>query len=93
MIFKKLPEGFTPMTEAEFARAYIQARQNSGDSWSTLEVVRSWHAYQADPLGHFISKPQDIFVKKETNNNEQSQRQEDRQPDCKPDFGTHDWVS
>ncbi len=91
MIFKKLPEGFKPMTELEFARAYIQSHQEAGDSYSTLDVVRSWHNYQADPLGHFLSQPKLTVTDKESH--DQQQRQENCQSDCKPDIGTHDWVS
>lgn len=44
------------MAEQEFTRAYRAAHEAAGDSWSTLDVVRSWHAYQRDPAGHFLTK-------------------------------------
>lgn len=49
-------DDFKPMIEMEFAAAYRAAHEEAGDSWSTLDVVRSWHNYQADPQGHFLSK-------------------------------------
>lgn len=73
MIFKKLPEGFVPMNEGEFARAYIQAKQTAGDSFSTLEVVRSWHNYQADPVGHFLSKPTNVLDGEDNHEHAQAQ--------------------
>lgn len=53
----KTPEGFKVLTELEFTRAYIAARESCGDQWSTFDVMKSWTAYQADPAGHFLSKP------------------------------------
>ena len=44
------------MTEVEFTAAYRAAHEAAGDSWSTLDIVRSWHNYQKDPKGHFLSK-------------------------------------
>lgn len=44
------------MTEVEFTRAYRAAHELAGDTWSTLDAVRSWAAYQRDPAGHFLTK-------------------------------------
>lgn len=58
MNLSNVPENFVPLTEHEFTKAYIAARTAAGDHWSTLDVVRSWAAYQHDPAGHFLSKPE-----------------------------------
>lgn len=69
----KLPPGFVPLTEQQFAKAYREAKESAGDFWSTLDIVRSWTAYQADPAGHFLSKPPYITM---TDNDHEQQRQE-----------------
>lgn len=50
------PQRPDQMTELEFARAYRAAHEEAGSTWSTLDVVRSWHNYLRDPTGHFLSK-------------------------------------
>lgn len=51
-----LPKDFVTLTEQQFAQAYIAACEKAGSDWSTLAVVKSWHNYQRDPAGHFITK-------------------------------------
>ena len=54
---KILPDGSPVLTEAEFAQRYIAALVASGtERPSTVDVVHSWHNYQRDPAGHFLSK-------------------------------------
>lgn len=58
MNLNNLPEGFIPLSEQQFTKAYIAARESAGDHWSTTDVLRSWNSYLKDPAGHFISKPE-----------------------------------
>lgn len=57
ILLKQLPDGSNPMTEGEFAKAFIVYSEDAGSAWSTLDVVRSWESYKKDPAGHFLSKP------------------------------------
>lgn len=54
---RNLPTDFKVLTEHEFTQAYIAAREECGDTWSTFDVMKSWTSYQKDPAGHFLSKP------------------------------------
>ena len=52
-----LPDGSPILTKNQFAEQYIAALAAAGsDSPKTVDVVRSWHNYQRDPAGHFLSK-------------------------------------
>lgn len=53
---KQLPDGTKRLSEGDFAKAYITVSEESGSSWSTLDVVRSWEAYKHNPAGHFITE-------------------------------------
>jgi hypothetical protein len=52
---KTLPDGRPIMNATEFSQAYIAAHIEAGDTWTTKDVLRSWHNYQRDPAGHFIT--------------------------------------
>jgi len=54
---KTLPDGSPILTESQFAEQYIAALTAAGnDRPKTVDVVRSWHNYQRDSAGHFLSK-------------------------------------
>lgn len=55
-----LPDGSPILTEGEFAQRYIAALKAGGDSVKTVDVVRSWHTYQRDPAGHFLSRDNQV---------------------------------
>jgi hypothetical protein len=57
---KTLPDGSPVMNESEFAMAYIKSLKEGGDEIKTQNVVASWHAYQRDPAGHFLSKENQV---------------------------------
>ncbi len=57
---KTLPDGSPVMTEGQFAVAYIKSLQEAGDDVKTENVVASWHAYQRNPAGHFLSKENQV---------------------------------
>lgn len=40
----------------EFAKAYDAHMRAGGTGYNQVDVDSSWHAYQRDPAGHFISK-------------------------------------
>jgi hypothetical protein len=52
-----LPDGSPILTESQFAKQYIAEMVAGGlGRPKTVDVVRSWHNYQRDPAGHFLSK-------------------------------------